>query len=83
MTEKTAKKSHEEGEKQEEKWNGSAKLPHKKGLQAAATEHGAVGYISLKKGRIQKIHQVLNTSDVPKNHFQWHDTVTHFTPILP
>lgn len=83
MTEKTAKKSHKEGEKQEEKWNGSAKLPHKKGLKAAATEHRAVGYISLKKGRIKKIYQVLNTSHVPKNHFQWHDTVTRFTAIPP
>lgn len=31
---------------------------------------GVGRYISLKKGRIQKnIIQVLNTSDVPKNHF--------------
>lgn len=37
MTEKTAE-SHMEGEKQEEKWNGSAGLPYKKSLRTVATK---------------------------------------------
>jgi len=41
MTEKTARIT--QGEKQEEKWNGSAKLPYKQDLKIFATEQRGCG----------------------------------------
>lgn len=68
MTEKTARITNERRKTRGKmEWLSRASIQER--LEDCCNK-GVGRYISLKKGRIQKnIIQVLNTSDVPKNHF--------------